>query len=446
MAHAERSAPSVVALSRRGGATDHVKVLLVSHTDGIAGAERILLEIVAYLRDTRFEPVVTVTGEGLLKRELEALGAKVYIRPVERWIPYKPFHTRWHLRRYLETLSARVRGIVGVIEREQVAIVHSNVGGALEGALAARLTGRPHVWHQHSTYRGDPDRGPWIPYGLYGYIFHVLADVNLCCCRFTADDLFARHLRRTVRILYNGVNVEALAPGPPERDIRPELGLGARTPLLGLLGTVYERKGQLQFVEAAARVHRAFPEAHFVLAGEKFGSGEYLGRILRRAAELGIADRVHYLGYRSDYVNVIKSLDIYVLASTLDMLPLVVLEAMACGKPVVATRSGGVAEAVVDGVTGRLVDVGDAAQMAEALGELLSRPDRAAVMGTRARERAVALFDSRSWPQKLPGIYDELLHRRHFALRWSRRPSAWAISAMLAMCNLSIHAYTRIRG
>jgi hypothetical protein len=141
MAHAERSAPSVVALSRRGGATNHAKVLFVSHTHGIAGTERFLLEMVAFLRNTRFEPLVTVTREGLLKRELEALGAKVYIRPVERWIPYKPFHTRWHLRRYLETLSARVRGIVGVIEREQVAIVHSNVGGALEGAFAARLTG-----------------------------------------------------------------------------------------------------------------------------------------------------------------------------------------------------------------------------------------------------------------------------------------------------------------
>ena len=163
MANAERSAPSAAALGGRGGAADHVKVLFVSHTDGVAGAERILLEIVASLRGTRYEPLVTVTGEGLLKRELEALGAKVYIRPVERWIPYKPFHTRWHLRCYLETLSARVRGIVDVIEREQVAIVHSNVGGALEGALAACLTGRPHVWHQHSTYRGDPDRGPWTP-------------------------------------------------------------------------------------------------------------------------------------------------------------------------------------------------------------------------------------------------------------------------------------------
>jgi len=446
MANDERSAPSAAALGGRSGATDHVKVLFVSHTDGIAGAERILLEIVAALRGTRYEPLVTVTGEGLLKRELEALGAKVYIRPVERWIPYKPFHTRWHLRCYLETLSARVQGIVDVIEREQVAIVHSNVGGALEGALAACLTGRPHVWHQHSTYRGDPDRGPWIPYGLYGYIFHALADVNLCCCHFTADDLFARRLRRTVRVLYNGVDVEVLAPGPPERDVRAELGLSAGTPLLGLLGTVYERKGQLQFVEAAGLVHRAFPEAHFILAGGEFGTGEYLRRVLRRAAELGIADHVHYLSYRSDYVNVIKSLDIYVLASTLDMLPLVVLEAMACGKPVVAARSGGVAEAVLDGVTGRLVDVGDVSQMAEALGELLSRPERAADMGARGRERAVALFDSRSWPQKLPGIYDELLHGRGFAFRRGRRPSAWAISAVLATCNLAMHAYARVRG
>jgi glycosyltransferase involved in cell wall biosynthesis len=247
--------------------------------------------------------------------------------------------------------------------------------------------------------------------------------------------------------LYNTIDVTKLNPEPPQRDLRVELNLSPGTPLIGLLATVQELKGQFEFVEAAARVRQVIPDAHFVFAGYNPYPGTYLKKVCERIEQLHAGDYIHYLGYRLDSVDVMKSLNVYVLASKLETMGLVLLEAMACGKPVVATRCGGTTEVVIDKETGLLVDVGNAEQLADATIDLLSRPDRGASLGVRGRERVVTVFDQRKCLNSLPNIYQEVLSRTrddHLIHDWIRI-GPHLVSRFLKLCTQGPRIYDRVR-
>jgi len=419
---------------------DKANILFVSPARNIGGGERVLIQMAQYLRGSQFDPLVVVPHEGELKDELVSRGVKVIVTPVEWLIHPRSVHARWHLRAFFEGLPKRVEGIARIIREENVALVHSNLGLAIDGAVAATLTGRPHIWHHHSTFRRDPTFRTWVPYALMSHIYFALSDALLCCSTSVAKELFPRHLRRKVMVFYNGVDVAHLTPDPPQRDLRVELGLSPATPLVGLLGTFVQIKGQLDFVEAAARVRRVIPGAHFVCAGYP---GSNLKTVLQRIDDLHASDYIHYLGYRRDSADIMRSLDVYVLASWLEGMGLVILEAMACGKPVVATRCGGPTESVLDNVTGILVDVHNIDPLAGAIINLLSRPDRGASLGARGRERVTALFDQRQCLANLPKIYQQILTRTmntrqvHYRIHAARH----LISLFFKLCTLAPIVY-----
>lgn len=402
-------------MSERGRYTHHasgekpVKVLFVAHGSGISGAERVLINITRFLQSTRFVPLVAMPHPGDLSEALEAQGVKVVILPLVQWMPYTWSRRRWHLRVLVQGLPARVRRMTRLIYEEDIGLVHSNVGVIIEGAIAARLTGRPHLWHIHSAIRETAEVKSWVPYGLVPYIFVGLSDRILCVSKATRDFVFPHHLRSRAMTCYNGIDVDHLSLSPPTRDLRVELGLPPGTLLFGLLGTVTERKRQLDFIEAAARTRKELPDAHFILAGHGDAGRTYFIQVQERIRWLNVGKYIHYLGYRHDYGDVMKSLDVYVQASAREEMPLVVMEAMACGKPVVATACGGTAEAVVDGETGLLVPVGRVDELARAMVAIGSAPDRGRAMGARGRERVGRFFDHRKCLAALPELYEELL-------------------------------------
>jgi glycosyltransferase involved in cell wall biosynthesis len=421
------------------------KLLFIAESGNIGGTERVLIEIVRFVQDNSFVPIVITPCDGNLKRELESYGIKVLVKPLEWWITPKGPRKWWRLYMYLEGLPKRVREIAKILCEEDIAIVHSINGLTIEGALAAKITGRPHVWHHHNIYSKDPGFDPWMPNWFIPYVFHALSDVLVCCSNFTARELFPPHLRQKVQVIYNPIDILKLNPIPPQQDLREELCLPFKTPLVGMLGRVHALKGQLEFIEAAARVREVIPNAHFLLAGTS--DDTYLKQVLRRIRQLNADNYIHYLGYRLDYVDILKSLDVYVLASKLENLSMVVLEAMACGKPVIATLCGGITEAMVDKETGFLVEVDDVIKMTDAMIDLLSRPDRGASLGIRGRERVTLLFDKRECLRSLTPIYWKLLgsSRNNLKTHSRTRISAYLVSIFLAWCIYAPKIYRQLR-
>lgn len=188
-----------------------------------------------------------------------------------------------------------------------------------------------------------------------------------------------------VRIVYNGFDpAKAVAhdPGRAAR-LRTELGLGPE-PLVGLFGRLSEWKGQHVFLDAIAAMDGV---QAVIVGGALFGQDAYETRIREQASRLGLDGRVRFLGFRSDVPELMASMDAVAHTSVVaEPFGRVVVEAMMCGRPVVATRGGGVTEIIRDGETGLLVPPGDASALAAALGCILSQPALAERLAQQGRE------------------------------------------------------------
>lgn len=188
-----------------------------------------------------------------------------------------------------------------------------------------------------------------------------------------------------VRIVYNGFDpakARIYEPGAAAR-LRAELGLGPQ-PLVGLFGRLSEWKGQHVFLDAIAAMEGV---QAVIVGGALFGQEAYEARIREQVSRLGLEGRVRFLGFRPDVPELMAAMDVVAHTSIVaEPFGRVVVEAMMCGRPVVATRGGGVTEIIRDGETGLLVPPGNASALAAAIGRILSQPALAERLARKGRE------------------------------------------------------------
>jgi glycosyltransferase involved in cell wall biosynthesis len=214
-------------------------------------------------------------------------------------------------------------------------------------------------------------------------------------------------------VIRNGVDLTRF-DRPAERDrIRHELGLAAATPIVAVVSRLARFKGLEQFLEAAAALTPRFPDVRFVIAGETAPSETaFLTALQNRAKELRISDRVIFTGLRSDVPALLSGVDVAVMPSLNEALSNVLLESMAAGRPVVATRVGGTPEALIDGDNGLLVPPGDPAKLAVSIATLLNDRVLAERLGRAARHRIADHFSVDRMVQATERLYLDLLERK----------------------------------
>ena len=229
-----------------------------------------------------------------------------------------------------------------------------------------------------------------------GRKYRTAADHYVAISRAIADQLLAGGLQASrLTVIPSAVDLAAIDPFPA----RSELAHEADRPLAGCVGAMTPEKGHLVLLRAWSLVLDQRPEARLVLLGD----GPERAAVERATAALP-AGSVVLAGYRDDVPAWLKALDLYVQPSLAEGLGSAVLEAMACRLPVVASRTGGVPESVVDGTTGLLCPPGDAAALAEAILTLLRSRERATAMGAKGRERVEERFSAPA----MVGAYFEL--------------------------------------
>ncbi len=223
-------------------------------------------------------------------------------------------------------------------------------------------------------------------------------------------------------VIRNGVDLTRFRePSQPDR-VRRELGLPHGVPLVAVVSRLTRMKGLEQFLEAAALVGRRSPEACFLVIGETPPHNpEYLGQLKSLAIRLGIGDRVIFPGLRSDVPILLAGVDVAVMPSLNEALSNVLLESMAAGAAVVATRVGGTPEAIVDGENGLLVPPADIAALAGAVTSLLEAPALAMRLGRAARQSVVDRFSVGRMVATTEDLYSQLLTRTA-RTRGRRRP------------------------
>jgi len=293
--------------------------------------------------------------------------------------------------------------IVGLAKKERVDVIHTFFEKAeVMGWLVRRLAGVP-VW---VTSRRDLGfkRKP-----VYDRIFGVSSrdcDSLVAVCQAVKEQTVSREGFPTgkIEVIYNALEDSTLQNTTVPTPSRTDLGLPADGPLVGMVANFnFEIKGHRYFIEAAAKVARDRSDVHFVLVGD----GALRSDCERQARSLGLAGRIHFLGKRGDVPSILHHLYVSVLCSTSEGLSNVIMESMAAGKPVVATRVGGNPELVSDGETGCVVPPADAASLAEAILKVLNYPVLAEAMGMAARQAAVERFSVRA----MVGAHEKLYYR-----------------------------------
>jgi glycosyltransferase involved in cell wall biosynthesis len=204
-----------------------------------------------------------------------------------------------------------------------------------------------------------------------------------------------------VQVILNAIDLagyRALAPRSQER--RGELGIPVGVPVCGIVGRLSPEKDHRTLLIALDILRKSGSPAHLVIVGG--------GGLKSLAGGLGLDERVHFLGFRSDVAELLPLFDLFVLSSTEEGISLTLIEAMAAGLPIVATRVGGNPEVVVDGETGVLVEPGQPGALAEAVGSLLSDAESRMRMGGRGREVAQERFDIERLIDQYQAIYAEI--------------------------------------
>jgi glycosyltransferase involved in cell wall biosynthesis len=219
------------------------------------------------------------------------------------------------------------------------------------------------------------------------------------------DNLTKRRFpRERISFIPNGVDTDKFRPpGPGEPKVRPA-GWPSGGPVVISVGRLFGIKGFDLLLTAWAKVLRHHPEAHLVIAGD----GSIRESLLAQAATLGIVGRVTLLGQRDDVPELLRAADIYVSSSRSEGMSNAILEALASGLPVVATRAGAEDDIIDDGVTGLLIPTENAAAIASGLTALLDDPARRRDMAQRARARVLADFQVSAVVERYLRLYQEL--------------------------------------
>ena len=305
-----------------------------------------------------------------------------------------------------------LRQLVRLMRHERPHIVHTHTAkaGAL-GRLAAFLTGVPVVIH---TFHGHVLRGYFSSARtrMFIAIERALARMTtrlIAVSPTVRRDLLEMKIGRPDRfdVIRLGLDLDPFLDAERLRgQLRAEIGVGPAVPLVGIVGRLVPIKGHDQFLEAASRVATASP-AHFVIAGD----GELRGVLEARAADLGLSERIHFLGWRADLPRIYADLDVVVLSSLNEGSPVALIEAMAAGRAVVSTDVGGVADVVTSGVAGILTPPGDPAALAQAVQAVLADDRRRAAMERAGRASVYPTYSVPRLLQEIDQLYTRALER-----------------------------------
>jgi len=315
----------------------------------VGGLEKVVIALTRNLDRSRFVPyLICLDGRGKLFDEAGV--------PPERCLV---LHKSPAMNLGLLRVDPRALWQIRAFVRERALdLIHAhNVAPLAYAGVATRLGRRPvMVYSEHNQIYSASAASKL----KFRYYLH-LADHLVAVSHDLSGTLVREaRVRRRIRVLHNGIDGARFRrlDGAP---VRAELGLAAGERLVGTGVVLSEQKGIRYLLEAAGQVVSSRPEVRFAIAGD----GPLRGELEQRASALGLDDKVAFLGYRADMPEVISALDVYVLPSLWEGLPLALLEAMAIGKPIVATRVGGNPEVVEHGVNGFLVPPRDPGALAE---------------------------------------------------------------------------------
>lgn len=380
-----------------------IHVLQVSKSTG--GVGQYLRTLVTHLDKDHFRVTAVCLSEGghELAAELSSIdGVQAHSLRMNRF-KIDPFSDA----QVLFTLARMIRQ-----EKFDLIHVHTSKPGFL-ARVASAGTGIPAIYQPHcfSFHDGLPK---WKVY-FYAALERIAARLLTAKILVVCED--ERTLARKFNVgsdsqfvmVQTGIDLSRFEEHVDRVMIRASLGIPSSAFLIGTVGRLSNQKAPFDLVKAAAHVHQIYPSAHFVWVGD----GELMFETQSLVHSLHLEGVFHFAKHRKDVSSVLRSMDCFVLASHWEGFSLSVLEAMAMGLPVIVSRVSGAAEAVLDGVTGYVVPIGDTQSLAVAMGKMIGNPQDAKSFGEIGRQRFGQKFTVDRMVNDIEHLYEKVAADSH---------------------------------
>jgi len=385
-------------------------ILVVHNNNDLYGGDKVLLELLSRMQGSDFVPfVVLPTDTRHINRfspHLDRLGIEYCFVPLG--ILRRRYFKLWRLPQFGFEVLAGTRALLKIIKQRKIALVHTNTNTVLAGAFAARIARLPHIWSIHELVLE-----PAVVRSSLHFVIPRMATKVVTVSRAVRDHMLKDAPRFSSRFefILGGIDVQPFLEAQGRARVRKEWGVQDDELLVGMAGRVTRWKGQSVFAVMASLLTRRYSKVKFAAVGGVFDNETfYMDQFREQVKTLGLEGRFIIDDFRSDMPDVFAAFDIFVLPSTLpEPFGLVVIEAMASGKPVVATAPGGPSETVVPGETGYLVNPSDPKGTAAAVEELLASPELRARMGAAGRKRASEVFSLSRYVDNFKDLYSRLL-------------------------------------
>lgn len=339
-------------------------------------------------------------------QQAEALGVKIIVLPslVRRISPLHDLRAVCSLWRLMRA------------ERPDIVHTHTSKAGIV-GRLAAWLARAPIIIH---TTHGHVFYGHFSPlmskvYLIIERLFATFTDRMVALTEGEKQDFIKFSLCPPDKIvkIHSGVKIDKYLNAKVDKEtFRQQLGIHPTRLVVGTVGWLWPIKGPMYLLQAMAKVWQQNPECELVYVGR----GDLEEELKATAASLGVADKVRFLGWREDIYNIMPLFDLFALPSLNEGMGRVLVEAMAAGKPLVASEVGGVPDLVTPGATGILVPPGDVEALAAAIAEILNDPVKAKKMGDTGR-RACRHYSVAAMLERLNAMYDDTLASQNTRLK-----------------------------
>lgn len=376
-------------------------ILCVSHSAELYGAERSFLDLVTGLPPS-LRPTVVLPGRGPMVARLERAGIPHFIIPSCRWFGTRNRVFRTAYRTAVNTLAclaikSRLKSL------HSFDLIYSNTSSTPIGGVLALLLGCPHVWHIREFV--EEDFGATFDYGAKLSLGFINRSANVVVCN---SEAVARKFSRSVaqskiRIVYNGL----LENRPASPSALHSLPKSPDQPLTAaIVGRIQKAKGHSDALKAVHDLVASGFDFSLVVAGA--GEGSYPNELRALAQDLGIQNRVFWLGFVENTEAVFRSADVAFVCSKSEAFGRVAVEAMSVGCPVIGAKSGAITEIITDGVDGLLYEPGDRAGFVGRIRSLFGDSQLYSEISRNSVETAYRRFTKRRYIEDMISAFNEV--------------------------------------
>ena len=369
---------------------EKIHIAFLVHTYGFGGLENMVTNLVNHIDPNRFESTII------------------------SFAPLHPLNNRVDLNR-IQVISLNKNGgnnpvliykIFLILRKIGADIVQThNWGTALEGILGAKLARVQGIVHAERGTIEDKERNILLQRFLWGFADQVLSVSEAHRKKVTN---IIRFPHEQIKAIVNGVDTERFFPNPEiKEETRKKLGLTKGAFCIGTVGSLRPVKNQSLLFNACKVILHHFDQVEVLIVGE----GPLESKLKQEVQTLGLSGKIHFAGVQPNIPEILNALDVFVLPSRSEGMPNAVLEAMACGIPVIATAVGGTPEVVEDGKSGILIASEDEPHLVQVLKELIQNHEKRLAIGIEGRRRILSHFSLKKMVSEYQALYESLLQK-----------------------------------